>query len=163
MELKQKLMEEARRKGICGDGYRYMRNCDRDRLIDCYVTNPDWCMERDYPTLPFLRENFSDIEDKGVFVDKTFHGETLNVLQAYIFHNCKGTIKVGLNTEKAIIPMLYLANGCRLRIIGAGDYVPKKPSDVPIYTFGKNDVSAKNNKYVTFRLYKNELIKNKDR
>lgn len=151
-------MDEARAKGICADGYRTMHAEDVDGLIEYYLRNPDWCMERGYPSLSFLREHFSDIEDKGVFIGRTFHGELLNDMQTYIFHNCKGTIKTGLNVEKAIIPMLYLANGCRLRIIGSGEIAPKAPSVVPVYMFGKNDVSARDNKHVKFIRYKSELI-----
>lgn len=154
-------MEQARLKGICVDGYSEMRTDNLDMLVDYYIKNPDWCLERDYPTLQFLKEHFSNIEDRGVFVNKTFHGELLNDLQSYIFHNSKGTIKVGLNVDKAIIPMLYLANGCRLRIIGVGDWKPSRTKDrtlVPIYSFGRNDISAKDNVYVEFVHYKHNLI-----
>lgn len=160
-DLKEQLMEQAREKGICADGYNEMRLNDVDALISYYLANPDWCLERNYPTLPFLREHFSNLEEKGVFVDMTFRGELLNDRQAYIFHNCKGTIKVGLNVEKANIPMLYLANGCRLKIQGVGEIVPRDKSDrtmVPIYIFGKNDVSAKDTKFVKFIHYKHDLI-----
>lgn len=150
-------MEGARRGGICAEGYGKMREYDRDKLIDYYLENPDWCLERNYPTLSELREHFSDIEDKGVYMDKTFHGELMNDLQVYIFHNCKGTIKVGLNIEKAIIPMLYVANGCRLRIVGTG-ILAKKPSEIPVYIFGENDVSARDNRFVKFKKYSNDII-----
>lgn len=156
--LKEELMAAAREKGICVDGYGEMRVDDMDALVDYYTRHPDWCMKRDFPSLRVLKEHFSDVEGKGVFVGKTFHGELLNDLQAYIFHNCKGAIKVGLNVDKGIIPMLYLANGCRLRICGVGDIVPKKASEVPVYTFGRNDVSARDNKYVKFNMYRDELI-----
>lgn len=160
-ELKQILMEQARAKGICAEGYGTMRMDGIDALVDFYIENPDWCLERNYPTLAVLKEHFSDIEDKGVFVGKTFHGEVLNELQTYIFHNCKGTIKVGLNVDKAIIPMLYLANGCRLRFVGVGDVEPKRKderTEVPIYSFGKNDISAKDNNFVTFHRYEHKMV-----
>lgn len=157
--IKDILINTAHAKGICAEGYKQMLgSTDANAMVDYYVHNPDWCLERDFPTLPILSEQFANCEDKGVFVNKTFHGEVLNDLQTYIFHNCKGTIKVGLNVEKAIIPMLYLANGCRLRIVGIGEAVTKTPSVVPVYVFGKNDYSAKDNKYVNFSIYKNELI-----
>lgn len=157
--LKEILINIARAKGICTEGYNTMLNAaNKNELISYYVENPDWCLERNFPTLAMLREHFPDVEDMGVFVDHTFHGELLNDLQTYIFHNCKGTIKVGLNVDKAIIPMLYLANGCRLRIIGTGDVVPKKQSEVPIYVFGQNDYSAKDNKFVEFTIYKHKLL-----
>lgn len=157
MEIKEVLMKEARRGGICAEGYDKMREYDRDKLIDYYLENPDWCLERNFPTLSELREHFSDIEGKGVYIDKTFHGELLNDLQVYVFHNCKGTIKVGLNIEKAILPMLYLSNGCRLRIVGTGIFT-KTPSEIPVYTFGKNDVSARDNRFVRFKKFSNDII-----
>jgi len=157
-EIKEALISGAQEKGICGPGYDRMLASDIDGLVDYYVANPDWCLERGFPALGFLRAHFTDRADKGVFVDRTFRGELLNERQAYIFHNCKGTIKVGLNVGKGIIPMLYLANGCRLHIVGAGDAKPGKPSVVPVYTFGKNDVSARDNRYVKFSRYKSGLI-----
>lgn len=157
--LKETLISAAHAEGICTEGYKQMLgSADVESMVDYYTANPDWCLERGFPDMKTLRKHFADISHKGVFVDHTFKGELLNDLQAYIFHNCKGTIKVGLNVDKAIIPMLYLANGCRLRIVGVGEIVPEKPTVLPIYTFGKNDVSAKGNKYVEFITYKNELI-----
>lgn len=114
--MKETLMEDARRGGICAEGYGQMRAYDREGLIDYYVQNPDWCMERGFPSLELLRREFSDIEDKGVFVGKTFDGEVFDRLQAYIFHDCKGTIKVAMDYENAVIPMLYFANGCKIRV-----------------------------------------------
>lgn len=159
--LKEVLVKEARAKGICMDGYSYMNRNDIDALIDYYITHPDWCLERNYPSLAYLKEHFSNIEDRGVYVGHTFHGELLNERQAYIFHNCKGTIKVGLNVKKVIIPMLYFANGCRIHIVGTGDIKPKKESErtiVPLYIFGQNDISARDNRYVKYTRYKSELI-----
>lgn len=115
-QLKETLMGDARRGGICADGYAQMRAYDRDELIDFYVENPDWCMERGFPSLELLRREFSDIEDKGVFVGKKFDGEVFDKLQAYIFHDCKGTIKVAMDYDNAVIPMLYFANGCKIRV-----------------------------------------------
>lgn len=153
-------MSDARSKGICAPGYELMRIYDRDGLVDYYVQNPDWCMERSFPALDVLRSEFSDCENKGVYVGKTFNGEVLNERQTYIFHNCKGTIKVGLNVDKAIIPMLYLANGCRLRILGVGKKIKGNAprSVVPVYVFGKNTVSMRDNIYVEFNRYNNEIL-----
>ena len=157
--LKEILINTAHAKGICAEGYKQMLgSADIGVMVDYYIANPDWCMERDFPTLPMLRNHFTNVSNKGVFVDRTFNGELLNDLQTYIFHNCKGTIKVGLNVDKAIIPMLYLANGCRLHIMGVGEVIPKKPSEVPVYVFGMNEVSARDNKYVKFITYKHDLV-----
>lgn len=159
--LKEQLMEQAREKGICVDGYSEMRAGNVDGLVLYYIQNPDWCLERDFPDLKSLKENFSDIEDRGIYVGKHFRGEILNELQTYIFHKCTGTVKVGMNVDKAIIPMLYVANGCKLHFVGIGDFAPKDKDNrpkVPIYTFGKNDVSAKDNKWVKFIHYKHDML-----
>lgn len=159
--LTQLLVEGARGKGICAHGYKRMCGSDIAALIDYYIANPDWCLERDFPSLSVLEKHFRGCEDKGVFVGRTFCGELLNDLQTYIFHKCSGTIKVGLNVEKAIIPMLYLANGCRLRIVGVGDAMPKIEREkifVPIYTFGDNEVNAQDNEYVKFIHFDSDLI-----
>lgn len=114
--MKETLMEDARRGGICAEGYGLMRGYDRDELIDYYVANPDWSIERGFPSLELLRREFTDIEDKGVFVGMTFNGEVFDKLQTYIFHDCKGTIRVAMDYNNAIIPMLYFANGCKIRV-----------------------------------------------
>lgn len=129
--MKETLMEDARRGGICAEGYGLMRGYDRDGLIDFYVENPDWCMERDFPSLELLRREFSDIEDRGVFIGKTFDGETFDKLQTYIFHDCKGTIKVAMDYDNAVIPMLYFANGCKMRIVCGQKNDPA--INVPLY------------------------------
>lgn len=115
-KLKELLMNDARRGGICVDGYELMRVYGRDKLIGLYIENPDWCMERSFPSLELLRREFSDIENKGVFVGRTFNGEVFDKLQTYIFHDCKGTIRVAMDYENAVIPMLYFANGCNIRV-----------------------------------------------
>lgn len=161
MELsKEELIRLAMDKGICRAGAEQMERLGPEELVGYYVTNPDWCLERDFPDLRMLSDSFADCEEHGVFVNREFHGELLNDLQTYIFHHCRGTVRVGLNVDKGIIPMLYLANGCRLRIVGAGDVVPPKPSArsvVPVYVFGKSDVSARDNRYVRFNRYNNDV------
>lgn len=160
-DLKDQLIEGAITKDVCDKGLSRMKASTVDALIDYYLEMPDWCLERDFPSLDFLRENFTGIEDKGVFVDKTFKGELLIDKQVYVFHNCKGTIKVGLNVDKALIPMLYIANGCKLKIQGVGELIPRKKDNramVPIYSFGKNDVSAKDNNWVKFIHYRHNLL-----
>lgn len=131
LTLKDELMRDAREKGICAPGYGLMRVYDREELISYYIANPDWCMERDFPSLELLRREFSGIEDKGVYIGKTFNGETFDSLQAYIFHNCKGTIKVAMDYDNAVIPMLYFANGCDITVSCEQKNTP--PVRIPIY------------------------------
>ena len=132
--LKQDLMSAARDKDICKDGYKEMRTRDINSLIDYYIANPDWCMERDFPDIHTLRENFGNLGDKGIHVDKNFEGERLDGRLVYIFHNCTGKIRVGLNIDKAVIPMLYFGNGCDMDVLVEDDVI------VPFYIIGDNDV-----------------------
>ena len=152
------LMEEARRGGICAEGYGLMRGYDRDELIAYYVANPDWCMERDFPSLEILRSEFSDIEDKGVYVGMTFYGEVFCDKQVYIFHDCIGTIRVAMDYDNAVIPMLFFANGCRMRVTCTQKENLKSPIDVPLYIFGKNDIQARSNIYAKFIKHKHGLL-----
>lgn len=157
--LKEQLIQAALAKGVCAEGYKHMVDSpDKDAMVNYYVANPDWCLERSFPDIEVLRDHFRDVTKMGVYVDHTFHGEVLNDLQTYIFHNCKGTIKVGLNVDKAIIPMLYLANCCELEIIGVGDIIPRLKPKVPIYVFGENEYTTKDNEFVKFITYKHGLI-----
>lgn len=149
--LKEDLMLEARNGGICVEGYETMRSCNREQLIDYYIQNPDWCLERNFPDLQTLATKFADIEDKGVYINAHFDNPILDNLQVYIFHNCKGRIRVRLNTELKLIPMLYFANNCDM-VIECDDNI-----SVPLYIFGKNDIIVNNT--CAFKFYKHKLLK----
>lgn len=149
---KEGLMSDARRKGICVEGYAQMRVYDRDELIDLYIKNPNWCMERGFPSLDMLSSEFSDIEDKGVYVGKTFDGKVFSEKQVYIFHDCKGTIRVGWDMDNAVIPMLYFANGCDITLVGDGK-INALPIQVPVYSFGENCIEAISDTEVNFKLF----------
>lgn len=158
-ELKKHLLKMADEKGICNDGHNKVANSDMTALIEYYISNPDWCMERDFPSLKMLREDFSDLEQHGIYIDKHFDGELLDARQIYIFHHCTGWIKTGLNVEKAIIPMFYFANQCRMRVKSAMDKSRwLNVIKVPLYMFGANDISAKDAGGIKYLKFKNSLI-----
>lgn len=152
--LKDKLMREARDGGICLQGYETMRERDINGLIAYYIQNPDWCMERNFPDLHTLETDFADLAPKGIYVGKTFHGEVLNDLQAYIFHNCKGVIKTRINLVECTIPMFYFGNNCDLTIECMEDI------QIPLYVFGKNKIKTSGN--ATFKVYKNKVFSKQD-
>lgn len=158
-DIKEALTVAAREKGICAEGLRRMTGtADTEALVGYYTENPDWCMERNFPSLGYLRAHFADIGDKGVFVDREFRGELLNDCQAYIFHHCRGTVKVGLNIDKRIIPMLYFANGCKMTVI-CEQRLPSAIT-VPIYeTDGQgNRVESSSGESCRFVRYRIKLI-----
>lgn len=166
--LKEYFIEVCRQGGICDEGMTRVSGApDFRALVDYYIANPDWAMERNIPNLDMLRNLSAEhgLEDMGIFVDREFCGEILDKRLVYIFHHCRGTVKVRFNYADALMPMLYVCNGSRLRIAGA----PPACEDVkigkqlrrmecPVYVFGCNDVSAHSNKWVKFNRY-NSVVK----
>ena len=120
--------------------------------IELYKKTIDWALEEGYPSLPVLRGCFKDCEMYGVFIDKTFRGEILNAQQVYVFHNCKGWIRVGLNADDAIIPMLYFANGCEMTVKSSDSF--GLGTIVPLYIFGDNRISAESSEDIDCRTFK---------
>lgn len=131
--------EGAAAAGICKEGEAVLAAADNfEQVLDYYLENPDWCLERNFPSLAVLRKLNSNpiakakLEEKGIFIDKDFKGEELIANQAYIFHCCGGYFTTGLNLEKSIIPMLYFANGSEVVVSGA-DMHFNIPLRVPVY------------------------------
>lgn len=120
--------------------------------IALYKKTIDWALENDYPSLSVLKSDFSDCEADGVYVEKHFSGEILDDQPVYVFHGCTGTIRVGLNVSKCIIPMLYLANGCDMVFKSSGP--TSLQTIVPIYSFGDNTICAERSNDILFRVYK---------
>lgn len=157
MELKEILMHEARQKGICVDGFKEMRSSDRRELIEYYLRTIDWSLERNYPSLDFIRANFPDCEDYGIFLDKTFDGDEFSGRQTYVFHNCKGRINVAMDYDNAIIPMLYFANDCDI-VVGCEQTKNIPPIRVPVTIFGESNVFVETSRYAIFTIHNKPII-----
>ena len=145
----------AREKRMCADNRAYLSACEtRSDAIRLYKQTIDWALENDYPSIDFLRNEFAHQESDGFFVDTHFNGEILNEEQVYVFHHCTGTIRVGLNLAKKLIPMCYFANNCDMTILGIDNNERIFPDRVPLYSFGDNNIVATNTLDVNFRLFK---------
>lgn len=148
MDWKDELLKKAKDKGMCAENYAALYACkSKDEAIKLYFKTIDWALENDYPSLEVLRRDFNEHGYNGLFVDKAFDGELLNKQLVYVFHNCKGHIKVRLNVEDAIIPMLYFANDCQIHI------ECDEPIKIPLYIFGKNLVTFNGYGNAVFRKY----------
>jgi len=157
-EWKEQLLRDARLDGMCNENLAALRLCNsKTAAIRLYKKTIDWALEREYPTLDFLRKEFdnSEARDCGVFIGHTFNGELLDKHQVYIFHNCKGTIKTALNIDAEIIPMYYFANGCRMTI--DCDQHNFMPIRVPLYIFGENTITAESPN-ADFVFYKHDTL-----
>ena len=145
---------------MCADNRAYLNACEtKEDAIRLYKQTIDWALEEGYPDLDFLRKEFADQQSQGIFIDHNFDGEILNEHQVYVFHHCTGTIRVGLNLAKKIIPMCYFANGCDMTILGVETADQFLPDRVPLYIFGKNKINATNSNTMEVRIYQHETKK----
>ena len=151
------LQQQAREHHMCADNRAYLSACEtKEDAIRLYKQTIDWALEEGYPDLDFLRKEFSNYQGEGIFIDQHFEGQPLSEHQVYVFHNCTGHIRVGLNLAKKIIPMCYFANNCDMTILGF-DCEKPFPDRVPLYIFGENNIVARNTPTTEFRIYKHDI------
>ena len=111
-ELNNRLLKDAVGAGLCAEHTEgWNPKWDKAALVNYYKANPDWCLERHYPSLAVLKENFNDKEtqQQGVYVDSFVTLRATGL--CYIFNNCKvGVITCavtrlyfGLETDAHII------------------------------------------------------------
>ena len=152
-QWKRQLRREASAHHMCAENRHALESIeDRSEAIELYKKTIDWALEEGYPTIETLRKDFADCEADGIFVDHVFHNEILNDHQVYVFHNCSGTIRTGLNVKRRIIPMLYFANGCNMDVREISDSAPKVR--VPLYIFGNNRIGAGQSENIECVTYK---------
>lgn len=132
---KDKVLEMAENRVItysgttlCDNYHGPLKRChSASQAIRLYKNCISWALQEQYPTKEDLLL-FADREtlaENGVFIDKHFEGELINNHICCVFLNCTGDIRVRLNLEKTIIPMLYLSDGSKLRVeIEDGSVVP---------------------------------------
>ena len=147
---KEYLLRQAHLNSMCTENLEALRACEsKAEAVALYKKTIDWALEKNFPSVNFIKNEFGDCEDLGLFVDRDFHGELLDAHQCYVFHNCRGHITVDLNVEKKIIPMLYFANGCNISVTRAN--APHTlPIRVPLYIYGENRIDAKDDDDITF-------------
>ena len=147
---KEYLLRQARLESMCTENMDALRACEtKADAVALYKKTIDWALEKNYPPVNFIRNEFGDCEDLGIFIDKTFNGELLNEHQCYVFHNCRGYITVDINIQKKIIPMLYFANGCQLSV-GRANSAHTMPIIVPLYIYGENTIVTDDDEDIIF-------------
>lgn len=84
----------ARRDGLCDLWYkRWKDDTDIDKLLDMYIEGIDFCIEKDYPPLVFIRENvrLSDLHRHNVYMDED--ADVSGDSGTYVFlGDCKGKV-----------------------------------------------------------------------
>lgn len=156
---KNELRRRAGSHGMCADKRHALERLASDSdAISLYLGSIEWALGENHPTVQEIRDNFSakQLERNGIFIDREFNGETLFSQPQYIFHNCKGIIRVGLDTDTPNIPFYYFANGCEMTVRSAADY--PFPIRVPLLVYGKNPISTENSENIAFNI-KNFTVK----
>ena len=157
------LIKEAKEYNMCTENFKALYHTTfKDEAVRLYKKTINWALEREFPSLDVLRQDFSDMEDEGLFIDKNFKGDILMDKQYYVFHNCKGTIKVGLNKGKKIIPVLYIANGCELNIEGIEINSPI-PLSINIISYGDNKVFVEQKDNVKYVITNKQILSEEEK
>lgn len=106
-------------KTLCENYRGALERCETAaQAIRLYKSCISWALQEQYPTKDDLL-TFADKETlaaNGVYVDMAFSGERIDGHICCVFLNCRGWIRTGLNTERGIIPMLYLSEGSDLKV-----------------------------------------------
>jgi len=133
--ISDELFDLAVETDLCKPFQKDWKERDIHGLIEFYKTHPDWCMERKYPSLEFLKDHFDtdSVRDQGVFIDRKVN-EILTD-QVYMFINCTGYCKVKFDPEKAIFPMIYVSLDSDMHFEIDG-------SDTPIQIYDNSIVTA---------------------
>lgn len=124
-DLSEELLQLACDANLCNQFQREWKDRDKIGLVQFYKENPDWCLERQYPTLDYLERNFNseEVRKEGVYVSIFVDGDILDE-QVYIFVNCTGTAYIKFDAKKKIFPMIYLSEGSRMTFIVDGSSTP---------------------------------------
>ena len=157
-QWKKELTKQAREKKMCADNRAYLSCCENIHdVVRYYKQTIDWALEKDYPTLDVVRREFIGLESEGIYVDHVFNGEILKEHQVYVLHNCKGLLKLELNVETAINPIIYLGNGCDIIIEGL---IINKPTSTKysIVSFGDNIIKTINVEKVEYKIRKHKKL-----
>lgn len=136
-DWKELLVSEAKGKHMCTENFRSLLECgDKETAIELYKKTIDWALEEEYPSLGVICDCFSDCEEYGIFVGKVLDGQDMSTEQVYVLHACTGTVDVAMDYDNAVIPMIYIANGCDIQFRCHQHNII--PINIPIYVFGDN-------------------------
>lgn len=112
MNVSKQLKNTAISLGICKEhADKWDNDWTTEDLVNYFMTNPNWCLKRHFPSHEILKRNFNNtfVQSKGVFVDSDV---TLRAVDSsYVFLNCRS----GIITKD--VCRLYFGIGGVARII----------------------------------------------
>ena len=143
-DLSIKLKEDAVGAGLCAEHTEgWNPDWNKAALIGYYKANPNWCLERHYPSLAVLSKYFNDDETRqqGVYISSFVTLRATDL--CYVFNNCK----VGVIT-KAITRLYFgLETEARIVVEDGGDLV------IDCYDHGKVDIELRGSARCTIYKY----------
>lgn len=156
MKISEELLNDAIKAGLCKEHtIAWNKDWTLEDLVAYYKANPDWCLERHYPSIEYLRKNFDNetTKDLGVYVDGFITIRA--VLLSYVFNGSRvgmivdrGAVRVYLGLKS--IAKFIVKDGADLTI----DYYDDSEVEVElqgsatctIYRYGENIPVVKGSK-----------------
>lgn len=117
-ELSFTLRDMGRSMGMCDKFYdRWIDGMDVDTMLDLYIKGLDFCIEKDFPPLDFVRRNFdtSDLHRHHIYIDE--HVDLEGESGDYVFlGRCTGNVHFG----DFCISGVYLRHSSEMKIRSEG-------------------------------------------
>lgn len=89
MTLSEEILKQAVAAGLCAEHTaQWNRDWSEKDLLEYYRANPDWCMERHFPSLETMKKHRHP--EMGIFVDEAVTMRATDLV--YIFLNCRAGI-----------------------------------------------------------------------
>lgn len=117
-ELSETLKDMGRAIGMCDKFYdRWIDGMDIDTMLDFYVQGLDFCIEKDFPPLDFIRRNFSmeDLHRHHIYLDENVNLEGESGTYIFLGH-CTGRVHFG----DFCISGVYIRHSSDLKLLSDG-------------------------------------------
>ncbi len=105
----------AQKKPLCNEWFgEWKDDSSIDDLLDKYVRGIDFCIENDYPTLDFIRENFNrdDLHRHNIYIDEVV--DVCAKSGSYVFlGTCSGRIR----TSGFSVVVCYLRHDSNISVV----------------------------------------------
>lgn len=113
--LSETLKQQAIDLGLCKPWTKAWGDCDQQELIDKYVKGIDFCLERDWPSIDFIKANFDRklLNRNLIFVDEPIEIKNAPSGIYVINGECSGTL--WFNSWAAAT--VYVRHNSNVRII----------------------------------------------
>ncbi|MBQ7776907.1 MAG: hypothetical protein IJ379_13405 [Lachnospiraceae bacterium] len=103
MELVEQLKQDGIAKGLCQPWQMKLKpGVSTQRLVKLFIRGIDFCVNKNYPTLEFMRENFKgNSEPYGAYVDDVVNEK--NLPDVVLNGDCKGTLVYDSYTVSRVV------------------------------------------------------------